>query len=618
MLRTGTEISGYRILGVLGSGGMGTVYEATQLSLDRTVALKVLAAGLGGNGDFRARFRREAMLQAALEHPNIVPVYEAGESEDGLFLAMKLVRGTDLKRLSEDGDLPPERALAILEQAASALDAAHASGLVHRDVKPQNILVDEEDRAYLADFGLTKGAGDRGVTLTGHYVGSLDYTPPEQVRGEPFGAAGDLYAFAAVLYEALTGEPPFPLDNEAALLYAHVSEPPPRPSERRPELPAALDDVIARGLAKRPEDRYRTASELVEETRRALASPPAEAVAANGNGRRRFGETIADPAVLRSAPVVEVAPEREIPWRTIGLAALVVCVAAVLGLLLGRLTHSSGGAKLGVAASGPLSLRFPDGEWRPVAAPKIPGLALDGAVALRSTDADRPGTVVAGIAPEAQGQGLLPRALARQVTGTAPVRAAKLGSYSALVYRSIPATGVLSRLDLFLVPTPHGAAAVACLTPRVLRAGQSPANCDEVAATLKLRGLRALPLGGAGPYAQDASALLAQLDGERLAGRRQLEGATARAEQARAAAGLASAFARAASRLSKLTPSPFARPSHLALVAALRETARGYAALARSARSGAGYDAAASRVERAEKKVDASIRRLERLRLPTS
>jgi hypothetical protein len=617
MLQVGTTIAGYRIDGAIGSGGMGAVYEATQLSLDRTVALKVLASALGADDEFRARFRREAMLQAALDHPNIVPVYEAGEDDESLFIAMKLVRGNDLKRLAQDGNLEPERALAILAQAAAALDAAHESGLVHRDVKPQNILVDDDDRAYLADFGITKSSGDRRVTLTGNYLGSLDYTPPERIRGELVGAPGDLYGFAGVLVEALTGEVPFPYDDEAAILYAHVSEAPPRPSERRAELPAALDDVVARGMAKRPEDRFRSATELVEAAGRALASPSTEAV--DGNGRRRFGETIADPVVLRAAPVVDVAPPRKVPWRSLAFAGLVVAACALGGYALGIATRDNGDeGKKGVAAAGPVSLTFRNADWRPAAPPAIPGLRLAGPVALASRDGNRPGMVVAGIAPDAQGAGLLPRALKGDLSGSAVPHQVRLGSLGALAYRDLPAAHAPSRLDLMLVPVPNGAAAVACLVPRALPAGREPADCDAVAATLELHGLRALPVAGGRSYAQALSSILARLDGERAAARRQLAGATRRIEQARAARGLASAYAGAAGRVLDARPTPFARPSHYALYGALREAQRAYAAASAAGRAGdkAGYARASSRAEAAEKKVSASIARLERLRLP--
>jgi Protein kinase domain len=617
MLRTGTTIAGYRIEELIGSGGMGTVYEATQLSLDRTVALKVLAAGLAAGEEFRERFRREAMLQAALEHPNIVPVYEAGASDEGLFIAMKLVRGSDLKRLGEDGDLEPARALEILAQAADALDAAHGAGLVHRDVKPQNILVDDDDRAYLADFGLTKGAGDRGATLTGQYMGSLDYTAPEQIRGEGFGASGDLYAFAAVVYEVLTGEVPFPYDTEAAILYAHIAEQPPHVTSRRPDLPAAVDELVARGLAKRPEDRYRSARDLVEQARRALAAPSSVAVAVAANGRRRHGDTIVDPAVLRAAPVIEAAEEQTVPWRSIAIATLLVAALALAGFALGRASRAGGQGTTGVAAAGPISLSFADSEWRAASASSIRGLPLVGAVALTSTRRDRPGTLVAGIVPEAQGAGLLPKALKEQLSGAATPHAATVGRYQGLVYPTLPAARVSSRLELVLVPTTRGAAAVACLTPPALPAGTSPADCDAVAATMRLHGLQALPLRGTGAYAATLLSTLARVDGERVAGRRQLAGASRRQEQARAAHALAAAYAGAADRLlHDADPSPLARPSHFALYGALREAQRSYGALAAAARSGddVAYRRATRRIETAERNVDASIARLERLR----
>jgi predicted Ser/Thr protein kinase len=613
-LQTGTEIAGYRIDGVIGAGGMGVVYEATQLALERPVALKVLGA-VRSTDEFRARFRREAMLQAALEHPNVVPVYEAGDSEDGLFIAMKLVRGSDLKRLIEGGDLTPEQALELLAQAAEALDAAHAVGLVHRDVKPQNILVDESNHAYLADFGLSKGAGDRGFTLTGAYTGSLDYAAPEQIRGETYGPAADLYAFAAVLCEALTGEVPFPHETEAALLYAHLSEEPPRPSERRLSLPAGLDAVVARGLAKTPDERYGSAAELVTDARNALASQP---VSAPTNGRRRFSETIVESPVLAQAPVIALDRERHIPWQTIGLVAVVLLALLLGGFALGRETHGSGGGRLSVAQSGPLSLQFPSGQWKTVRPPTIPGLKLEGAIALMSTQQDRPGTIVAGIAPAAEGVGLLPPALRADLNGAAPVTAVAAGPLRGLEYRNLPAAKVAHRFGLFLVPIPRGAAAVACLAPRVLEAGTMPADCDAVAATLRLHGLRALPLSTSGHYATELSAALTLLDGERLAGRRQLAGATTPAEEARAAKGLQGGFSGLAQRLAGVTPTPFARPGHDTLVAALRNAATQYAKLAQAATAHdeAAYAAAARRVDAAERTVDASIQLLEQLKLP--
>jgi serine/threonine-protein kinase len=280
-LEKGTTIAGYRIEGILGQGGMGVVYEATQLSLNRTVALKLLAANLGDDPAFRERFRREGLLQAQIDHPNIVTVYEAGDTDEGLFLAMRLVRGPNLKDMIISRELDAGRTLRILTPVADALDGAHAEGLIHRDIKPQNILVSGRDHAYLADFGLTKAPGEKSLTKTGQFVGTLDYISPEQIRGKPASKQSDIYALAAVLYECLSGVVPFPKDSEAAVLYAHMSDDPPLVTEARPELPAALDDVIRKAMSKNPEERHASASDLMRDAEeafsrktRAAMSPP--------------------------------------------------------------------------------------------------------------------------------------------------------------------------------------------------------------------------------------------------------------------------------------------------------------------------------------------------------
>jgi serine/threonine-protein kinase len=280
VLDRGTIVAGYRIDGLLAVGGMAVVYRATQLSLNRVAALKVLASELSDDPVFRERFRREGQLQAAIDHPHIVTVYEAGQTEHGLFLAMRVVRGPTLKDLILSGELEAGRALRLLTQVADALDAAHDVGLIHRDVKPQNILVGARDHAYLADFGLTKAPGKSGLTEEGQFVGTIDYVSPEQARGETATDRSDVYALAAVLCECLSGQVPFPKPNEPAVLYAHMSEPPPRLSERRSELPRALDDVVAQGMAKDPDARPRSATELMREVARAFPQAAAAAEAA--------------------------------------------------------------------------------------------------------------------------------------------------------------------------------------------------------------------------------------------------------------------------------------------------------------------------------------------------
>ena len=230
MIQAGTVLDGYRVERVLGSGGMGIVYEATQLSLDRRVALKVLRTSLAEDDALGTRLRSEGRLQASIEHPNVLDAYEVGESEFGLFLSMRLVEGGDsLARELESGGLDAERALDLLGQAASALDAAHAAGLVHGDVKPQNILVDGDGAAYLGDFGLTRAGGD-SLTASRALLGTVAYVAPEIIAGEAPKAPSDIYSFAATMFHCLTGDPVFPLGTDAAVMYAHVDSPPPAAS----------------------------------------------------------------------------------------------------------------------------------------------------------------------------------------------------------------------------------------------------------------------------------------------------------------------------------------------------------------------------------------------------
>jgi serine/threonine-protein kinase len=248
-LALGDEVAGYRIDARLARGGMGVVYRATHLGLDRPVALKVIARELAGDASFRERFLRESRLAARLDHPAVVPVFDSREVDGELIVAMRLVEGGDLRGLIDrDGPLPPARATALLGQIAEALDAAHAAGIVHRDVKPHNVLV-EGDRAYLSDFGLAKSL-DESAGSGASVVGTVAYMSPEQWRGEPVGPEGDIYSLGCVLYEAVTGVVP----------YARADADP----EKTPRLPAGMEAAIERATAPRPEDRFATASELID------------------------------------------------------------------------------------------------------------------------------------------------------------------------------------------------------------------------------------------------------------------------------------------------------------------------------------------------------------------
>jgi YVTN family beta-propeller protein len=264
-LSPGTTFAGYQIEDVAGSGGMGIVYKATQIALGRRVALKLIAADLARDASFRERFKREWLTAASIDHPNVIPLYEAGEADEHLFIAMRYVEGLDLAALiAREPSFDPARAVNIVAQIASALDAAHKKGLVHRDVKPANILIaSQDDHVYLTDFGLTKSATSQSaLTKTGMFVGSLDYTAPEQIRGEAADPRTDVYSLGCVLYQALTALLPYDRDSDVAKMYAHLNEEPPSVTAARPGAPAGLDAVVARAMAKEPADRYQTAGEL--------------------------------------------------------------------------------------------------------------------------------------------------------------------------------------------------------------------------------------------------------------------------------------------------------------------------------------------------------------------
>jgi serine/threonine-protein kinase len=371
LLAPGTIVAGYRIDGVLGEGGMGTVYRATQLSLNRVVALKLLASELSDDPDFRTRFQREGQLQAALDHLHIVTVYEAGQADQGLFLAMQLVQGSTLKELIASGRLDARRSLRLLTQVAQALDSSHAIGVTHRDIKPQNILVGERDHAYLADFGLTTASDEDRLTGTGQFIGTIDYVSPEQIRGEPATAASDIYMLTGVLFECLTGILPYARPTETQTLSAHLTEPPPRVTDVRPELPAALNDVIAAGLAKDPARRPDSATALMLAATRTFTPTapvdrqPASSEPIAGGGRdatrtRKVFVPEAGATALASSTAAAAAAAAAVPTAAAGAPAAAGGVAAGGAPAVGRAgqagvadpTRAGAGAGVAPAADG--------------------------------------------------------------------------------------------------------------------------------------------------------------------------------------------------------------------------------------------------------------------------
>src|SRR6201998_1471809 len=270
----GTPFGRYRLIELLGRGGMGEVWRAYDTVTDRVVAIKVLPANLSEDEDFQRRFRREAHAAARLDTPHVVPIYDYGEIDARLFVSRRLIAGRDLDTVLTDGPLEPARAIRIIEQVAKALHAAHEVGLLHRDVKPSNILLDEDDFAYLIDFGIARAADETRLTKSGNTIGTFAYIAPERLGTcAEKDARADIYSLACVLYECLTGHPPFASDTMAGLVAAHLNTPPPQPSATQPNVPAQIDAVIATGMAKDPDNRYATTVELADAAHDAITTP---------------------------------------------------------------------------------------------------------------------------------------------------------------------------------------------------------------------------------------------------------------------------------------------------------------------------------------------------------
>lgn len=343
-LSEGDEFAGYRVERRLGRGGMGILYLALEPGLDRRVALKLIAPEAAADEVFARRFAEESRIAASIEHPNVVPIYAAGEEAGVPWIAMRYVAGSDLgRRIAREGRLGPADAVALVAQVGNGLDAIHAAGLVHRDVKPPNVLLSGAEHAYITDFGVARNVVTQsGLTQTGRFVGTLDYVAPEQISGEPIDARVDVYALGCLLFKLLTGEVPFPREGEAARLYAHLNDPPPAPSLYAPAVPMALDDVVIRAMSKSPEDRYPSAGDLGRAAQAALGgtavSVPERTVATGAAATREREMPTPTPAerltaatdkVIEAPQEPEESPRRLRPLLIGGVLALLLAAVAV-------------------------------------------------------------------------------------------------------------------------------------------------------------------------------------------------------------------------------------------------------------------------------------------------
>lgn len=332
----------YRLIDVIGEGGMGKVYKAHDTVIDRHVAVKVLSPEVAAEPGFQERFRREAHTAARLTEPHIVPIYDTGEIEGRLYLVMPIINGTDVGTLlKREGPMSPQRTVVVIEQLAAALDAAHAAGLVHRDVKPSNALITSRDFTYLIDFGIAHNVAATRVTKTGAIIGTLAYMAPERFTDGVTDARADVYSLACLLHECLTGAQPYPGDSAEQQITAHLALSPPRPADLNPAVPAAFDDVVARGMAKRPTDRFASAGELARAAGAAAEFSQAPTVFASGPRpqarTRRFSARWPNPDGTGDTPYVDHLHAPAPPERKFGHGRLALIAGAVAAFMAAAL-----------------------------------------------------------------------------------------------------------------------------------------------------------------------------------------------------------------------------------------------------------------------------------------
>ena len=613
----GDELAGYRLEELIGRGGMGTVFRAEHVALSRKAAVKVMNPSVAADDRFRARFKREARLAAALDHPNIVPVYDAGESGEHLYIAMRYVEGTDLSALLERGRLEPSRVADIVAQVAGALDAAHRRGLVHRDVKPAYVLLraDPDDpegvpHAFLTDFGITRDtANTQDLTATGAFIGSVQYAAPEQIATGAATPATDIYALGCLTYEALTGEAPFRRDHDVATLWAHVNDPVEPLTTRLKGVAPELDAAVQRALAKDPAARWPTCSSFASALRAAVSTggatfvdepvprePQAAVAARHADGgdvtvpppaqgtatdRRRLRERAAPTPVVATGggpPAVFGAqassgagsrPARGLQVRAAGAVVVLLAAGAAGVAVAGGRGH---GPATAIASSAvKLTLPASSAPRSSASLPDLPGLQLAGPVAAAQVSES---LVRAG---HLKDPGSPPDPLSASFTGTDSVRSiVRLPAGEAFRYDQRRGGGL--RRTFALATGKNAWIVLSCEAPRVARAE----DCDTAAVGLELRSGRAIPLSPERQFATSLAAERRVLTAARERQRQRVR-AGAAAGRERAARVLSQAHRAAALALAKASPPTIAGPAVAAERAALGRLGSAFAALGAAA-----------------------------------
>lgn len=603
-VQVGSIFAGHRIDAVIGQGGMGIVYRATHLGLDREVALKVISPALASDPSFRERFKRESRTAGRLNHPHIVRIYDAGEDQSLLYITMELVEGSDLRDLiRERGRLSESLSVDLINQIGEALDAAHSRGLVHRDVKPANVLVQRKGadiHAFLTDFGLTRHVTSAGgITRTGQWVGTLDYVAPEQIQGETVNPGADTYALACVLFESLAGEVPFPRDNDVAKMWAQVNEDPPLLTERVPKLNPELAKVVRRAMSKDPTKRYETTGEFAVAARESLQKKPRglrkseddsgrtristkrAGAAATGAGAAKGGDRgdqTREHGKTDLQDTKPLTPETRRRWW--GLVAILGVLALVAGVLIG-----GGGNGSDSATASSANLQLDHGpEWNVyLGSGGVEGLNLADPVALDLAELNGLGVLRAGKVTGAEpGDDPLPQAL-RDRFNKAPEREfLSINDNTWIGYRGMTrAESGRSSLFVAMLPTNKGYQGFACEAP-VVPPVSFEQQCDGVASTLRLKDAEAVDPGPDPELAKLFGNMFETLSKVQNSAAKGLR-ADSSDQQAKAARRISEAYKTQAEKLDEYTPRPQDVQAVAGLQNSLKNLSTGYGNLAKAA-----------------------------------